>query len=169
MSDRVPGGAWMEPGSAQPRPDIILQLPCPPSTNALWDTKPGSRRRTRSPAYSRWLVEAGWEARRQLVAVPTILGAFDASITVPINSRRDRDNWSKAIFDLLQSISAVSNDSGLRDYSVLAADRADVLVLLWDKGGKPIAPPRRLPATVSGRQGKLTIGQLAMAAKRVLG
>ena len=151
------------------RPTIILQLPCPPSLNALWHQPPGFRRRIRTPEYTRWITEAGWEARRQLVATPTILGAFDASITVPIKSRRDRDNWGKSIFDLCQSIGAVSNDSGLRDYSVLAADRADVLVLLWDKGGKPIAPPRRLPATVSGRQGKLSLAQLALAAKRVLG
>jgi Holliday junction resolvase RusA-like endonuclease len=151
-------------------PSIILQLPPPPSTNRLWSTPPGRRRRIRTPEYSRWLVEAGWEARRQLVAAPTILGAFDASVTVPIGSRRDRDNWSKPIFDLCQAVGAVVNDSGLRDYVVLAADRADVLVLLWDKGGPPIKPAKILPVTLPhSRPGKLTLKALQIAARRVLG
>jgi Holliday junction resolvase RusA-like endonuclease len=142
----VPGGQWVAP--VEPiRPTIVLQLPVPPSTNALWMHPSGHKRRVRSPAYSAWLQEAGWEARRQLVGVDTIQGAFNASVSVPASSRRDTDNWTKPLFDLCQSVGAVSNDSGLRQYVVMPADRADVLVVLWDLGGTPVAAGRSLAAT----------------------
>ncbi len=80
-------------------------------------------------------------ARIQLVGVPTITGTFTAHIEVPTKSRRDRDNWSKALLDLCQLVGAVRNDAGLRDYQVVGTDRSDVLVVLTDCGG----PEQRKP------------------------
>ena len=162
----VPGGAWVAP-TEPARPSIVLALPVPPSLNALWIHPPGRRRRVRSPAYSAWLTEAGWEARRQLVGVPTIQGAFNASITVPASLRRDRDNNSKPLFDLCQSVGAVRNDSGLRDYVVLGADRSDCLVVLWDLGGPVVAAGRSLAATRPRFVRKPSQGALQFAMKRM--
>lgn len=72
-----------------------------------------------------------------------ILGAFAARLTVPEKSRRDRDSWTKAIFDLCQHAGAVRNDSGLRDYTVTADARDDCMVALWDLGGAPLAEPKK--------------------------
>lgn len=123
------------------RPTIILNLPTPPSLNKLWRTGVG-KARIRSREYSEWVRTAGWTARTQLVGAPTIVGTFRALITLPERSRIDRDNATKAIFDLLQHVHAVRNDSGLRDYTVTAAERDDVLVLLWDTGGPEQREPK---------------------------
>lgn len=122
---------------------IALTLPVCPSTNSLWITPPHFKRRVRSPEYATWLRSAGWVARSQLVGVPTITGTFTARIEVPAKSRRDRDNWSKALMDLCQSVGAVRNDAGLRDYEVVGADRSDVLVVLTDCGGPEQREPKQ--------------------------
>jgi len=130
-------------------PTVFVTMETPPSTNALWSAAPG-KKRVRSTAYTKWLYYAGWQVRIQLVGVPQITGTFRARIVVPAESRRDRDNWTKAVFDLLQHVGAIRNDSGLRDYAVCAADRSDVLVALWDLGGPEQREPR--PMRTAGRQ-----------------
>src|SRR5581483_2059569 len=128
------------------QPDRVLTMAPPPSTNALW-THPGAGKpRVRTAAYRAWIESAGWQVRMQLVGAPTIVGTFDAVVTVPSSSAFDRNNHDKAIFDLLQHVGVVRNDSGLRDYAVLAEDRADLLVQLWDRGGpeQHAARPMRL-------------------------
>lgn len=124
-------------------PTIVLHLSLPPSANKLWISEPGRARR-RSPEYRSWLWNAGWEARRQLVGVPTIVGTFNAVIQVPRSSRRDRDNWTKPLFDLAQLAGAIRNDSGLGSYTVEPAEREDVCLALWDMGG----PEQRVPANL---------------------
>ncbi len=124
----------------------VLTLPVCPSTNALWITPVNYKRRIRSPEYTTWLRDAGWAARMQLVGVPTITGTFTARIEVPAKSRRDRDNWSKALLDLCQSVGAVRNDAGLRDYQVIGTDRSDVLVVLTDCGGPEQRKPKEYRA-----------------------
>lgn len=121
-------------------PDRAITLPCPPSTNALW-VHPGAgyggrrKGRVRSDAYRKWLVEAGWQVRRQMVGAVMLRCTFDAEIRIPVASRLDRNNHDKAIFDALQTFGVVLNDSGLRDYTVRGEDRTDCLVMLWDRGG----------------------------------
>ncbi len=134
------------------QPTISISLPLPPSTNALWHQPPGLKRRIRTPRYSKWLVEAGWEAQRQLVGVTAIAGAFNARITVPVTSHRDRDNWSKPLCDLLTYVQAINDDAGLRDYSVIGGDRSDCLIELWDLGGPPVR--RRSVTRAHGYSGK---------------
>jgi len=140
-------------GAGAGTPTIILQLPPPPSLNALWSTPPGFRRRVRSPEYSEWILRAGWELRRQVVGCPPIEGSFNATLTVPASSRRDLDNWAKAIFDLCQSCGVVNNDRGLKYFSVSTAPRSDVLVLLWDLGGPALPVAKAL--RVTSRKGRL--------------
>lgn len=128
-------------------PTLTLYLPVPPSANALWSHPHGGNRgpRIRSDAYRGWLHEAGWVVRMQMAAAPPLIGEFDAALFVPLSSRRDRDNWSKPVFDLLQMFGVVRNDAGLRDYSVRGADRSDVLVMLWDRGGREQVQPNIRP------------------------
>ena len=123
-------------------PTIILTLPCPPSANRIWRKAPGFKRPLLSQEYRSWIASAGWLAKMQLAGTPTILGSFNAHVTVPQKSRRDRDNWTKPIFDLCQRIGAVRNDSGLREYSVTAEARDNCRVALWDIGGPEIKETR---------------------------
>lgn len=115
-------------------PSIVLLVPPPPSANRLWRKVSGRSKPILSVEYRRWLESAGWTARIALVGKRTITGAFDARIEVPEKSRRDRDNWTKPLFDLCQRVGAVANDRGLRRYEVVPAARADCQVELWDLG-----------------------------------
>lgn len=125
------------------QPTIVLNLPPPPSANRIWRKVPGARRPTLSDEYRKWIEHAGWYARTQLVGVPTIVGTFNASVAVPSKSRRDRDNWTKPLFDLCQRVGAVRNDSGLRSYTVYAEDRPDCMVALFDLGGPAVSEPAK--------------------------
>jgi hypothetical protein len=49
---------------------------------------------------------------------------------VPI-TRRDTDNWSKAVLDLCESVGAISNDGNLNELFVRPVAREDVMVALW--------------------------------------
>lgn len=97
-------------------------------------------------------------ARQQLVGASMIEGAFNARIEVPEKSRRDRDNWSKPLFDLCQAIGAVRNDSGLCGYTVVPADRDDCMVAIWDLGGPRFAARQPLA--------RKTVSNVAVAKKR---
>lgn len=125
-------------------PCRVLHLPIPPSTNALWVHGIAGKPRVRSPAYRAWIERAGWQVRQQLAGLAPLMGTFDAEVRVPNSSRRDRNNWDKALFDLLELVGAIRNDSGLRDYRLIGQDRSDVVVALWDRGGpEQPQPPRR--------------------------
>jgi Holliday junction resolvase RusA-like endonuclease len=149
-------------------PDLVLSLPVPPSANALWSHPGGGKARVRSDAYRLWLHNAGWSVRMQARGFTTLAGTFDALLLVPEKSKRDRDNWSKPIFDLLQAVGIVRNDSGLRNYSVRGEDRDDCIVALWDRGGpeqrvsKPlrITKPKRRPSQADIRRGGMTVRHL---------
>ncbi len=146
-------------------PTISLCLPRPPSTNRLHYQPPGFKHRIRTPEYSKWLVEAGWEARRQLVGIPRIPGAFNARVTVPKASTRDLNNHDKALLDLLTYINFINDDSGLRPpFTIDWADRSDWLLELWDLGGPPVR--RRTVRKASGYSGKTTAGAKLAAAHR---
>jgi Holliday junction resolvase RusA-like endonuclease len=148
-------------------PTLVFALPCGPSTNALWHQPPGFRRRKRTPEYSKWLLEAGWDAKAQTVGVPQITGTFDWHLVVPQKSRRDLDNWSKAVMDLLQHVGVILNDSGQRHYTVSTADRNDVLIMLWDRGGPEQKPPRRVYPVSMPRPKRPTARQLRLG-QRIL-
>lgn len=128
--------------SDEGQPTIVLYVPSPPSANRIWRKVPNSKRPILSAEYREWIATAGWTARTQLVGVPTILGSFNAVIIVPEKSRRDRDNWSKPLFDLCQRIGAVRNDRGLKSYRVDADTREDCMIALWDLGGPPLPEPK---------------------------
>lgn len=90
-------------------PDIVLDLPQPPSLNRIWRSQRGQV--TKSSDYKRWqktaddmLLELG-----QLRGVKPIVGKFAAVIVVK-RSRVDLDNNAKAVLDFLQSRNFIIDD-----------------------------------------------------------
>lgn len=100
--------SYADPPFACP-PDIVLDLPAPPSVNRLWRVSKSSV--IKSDVYKRWtktadgmLLELG-----QLKGVKPIRGRFTALIVVK-RSNKDLDNHSKAVLDFLQSRNFIVDD-----------------------------------------------------------
>lgn len=130
-------------------PAIVVHVPPPPSANLIWRRVPGKRGMIRSPEYKAWLEEAGWALNRQAPEM-TIWGQFRAAVEVP-RSRRDVDNWTKPLFDLLQKQHIIENDRLMTSYLVTEADRHDVMISLW-----PDDSPRPSVRNVAPRKRKAT-------------
>jgi Holliday junction resolvase RusA-like endonuclease len=148
-------------------PTLAFALSCGPSTNALHYQPSGFRHRIRTPEYSKWLLEAGWEAKAATVGVPQIRGTFDWHLVVPKKSRRDRNNWDKAVLDLLEYVGIIRNDKGQDRYWVSAEDRDDVLIRLWDRGGPEQQLPRKTYRLSMPRPKRPTAKQLRLG-QRIL-
>lgn len=92
---------------------IVVHLPYPVSTNAIWRSNRG--RVHRSKAYTAWLQQAGLQWLSQKKNQPKgISGRFKAYIVFaePKNKRRrDVDNLHKAILDFCKSHGLVKDDS----------------------------------------------------------
>lgn len=104
-------------------------MPKPPSTNKLWARAPGGKR-VRSKEYTAWLIEAGWEVKRQIVGMTPLACRFNLTIEVPI-SRRDTDNWAKPIGDLCQHVGVVTNDGNVHRITITPVDRVDCMAAFW--------------------------------------
>lgn len=80
---------------------IRLDLPLPPSTNALWrrGTRKGKPGMIKSKAYAAWIEQAGWQLLTQRPA--PIDGDYHIALYLPANVRGDIDNRIKAASDLL--------------------------------------------------------------------
>lgn len=99
-------------------PVIAIDLPFPPSVNALWrigKTRSGKRFMYRSKPYVSWLRQADgeWMAQKPRGPFKTIDGAFRIQIKLsrPDKRSRDSDNYSKAPQDWLQHAGIIRNDS----------------------------------------------------------
>lgn len=111
------------------RPDVIVTMSRPPSTNKLWARGAGGRR-VQSAEYKAWLTAAGWEVKRQIVGMEPLACRFDLTIEVPI-SRRDSDNWLKPISDLCEHVGVVTNDGNMHRVTVTPVERDDCLAAFW--------------------------------------
>ena len=98
----------------------VLDLPCPPSVNALWRSNRG--RVHKSKAYEKWLHEADNAAvlRGYVRGRKSIPGPFEARIrVVRTATKADIDNvGTKALFDWPQSRGFIANDKNCVRYSV---------------------------------------------------
>lgn len=84
-----------------------FELPAPISVNKLW--MPGKQGGIiKTPAYRKWLDEAGLKLNRQ--AKERIAGHYALYLTVTNKSRADLGNCEKAASDLLQEHGIVEND-----------------------------------------------------------
>jgi len=89
---------------------IVVELPLPPSINALWRSSRGRVHRSRR--YLSWLKEAGWELvlqKPKRIAGPV---AIAVAAGRPDRRKRDLDNIAtKAVLDLLTAHGIVADDS----------------------------------------------------------
>ena len=125
---------------------IVVAVPNPPSANRLWRMVPGMRRPVLDRDYAAWLASAAWLAKIQNPGAPRVDCRFDVSIRVPI-SRRDTDNWAKALMDLLQKAGIVSNDGNMNNVQIAPEARADCEITLIERPDlgairKPAKPKR---------------------------
>lgn len=97
-------------------PDVVLDLPYPPSVNRLWRSTAAEKNRVYlSPSYVKWKDAAdallmgtrGWRSGK-------IKGAFSVEIALCPTSqghpRGDLDNRIKAVLDYLQRVEVIAND-----------------------------------------------------------
>lgn len=114
-----------------PRPvvqDIILRLPPPISTNAIWRSfvRGGRATTIKSADYRKWMVDAGamLEAQRP----GRVEGAYKLSIALPIKCRIDLDNTVKAYSDLLETHQVVANDRLMQRLEVWRGEETETVV-----------------------------------------
>lgn len=85
---------------------IILDLPVPPSVNALFfNAKKG---RVRTSIYNDWRTEAGWILKMQ--KAQAISGPVSLAYQVEDKGRADLGNLEKAITDLLVTHGMIEGD-----------------------------------------------------------
>lgn len=87
---------------------IELNIPFPPSANALWRSNRGRVHKSRR--YVDWLLEAGLKVKSQHPG--KIEGQYKISIQAvrPDKRRRDLDNVLKPTSDLLKSLGVIEDD-----------------------------------------------------------
>ena len=103
---------------------IEFVLPNPPSWNELY--RFGQKRMYKTSAYGAWMQRAvAWGIAQNVEAVSGFVGI---EYTVPVNRRRDLDNYLKALNDSLEVIGVLKNDNKIRRLSINEAIRDDVLV-----------------------------------------
>lgn len=93
-------------------PEIVLDLPLPPSVNRIWRAnKAGPKRVSVSPEYASWKrsADALSLATAQFRGLKTIVGTFEARIVIQ-RTRGDLDNRVKGILDYLQSRGVIADD-----------------------------------------------------------
>jgi crossover junction endodeoxyribonuclease RusA len=87
---------------------VALDLPTPPSVNALW--RYGNGHMYRSAEYDRWRNDAGWTLKAQ--KPPQIEGWVGLKIYAAIpQRRRDLDNLNKALADLVVEHGIIEDDA----------------------------------------------------------
>lgn len=87
---------------------ITIDLPKPPSVNALYSNVPG-RGREKTRLYRDWIEAAGWQLLSQKPAV--FEGPVDITLVFADEGRADLDNLSKAPVDLLVKHGIIKDDS----------------------------------------------------------
>jgi Holliday junction resolvase RusA-like endonuclease len=91
-----------------------IDLPLPPSLNALW--RNGKGRTFRSRRYVQWLRDAGWQLVAQRPARLTGRVSIGVAIGRPDRRKRDLDNIAtKAVLDLLVAHQVIEDDSDVTD------------------------------------------------------
>jgi Holliday junction resolvase RusA-like endonuclease len=90
---------------------VTFWLPTPPSTNALFIVR--GRKRIVSPKYSAWRDKATllvWSAIGPRPGYPFINGSVELHYEVAENGRRDLDNYTKPLCDILVEGGAIESD-----------------------------------------------------------
>src|SRR5258708_17709085 len=102
------------------KPDIVLDLPRPPSVNRIWRAqKAGKKRVSISPEYDAWKRQADKMimATGAFRGIKCIKGKFEVEIVIQ-RCRGDVDNRCKAVLDFLQSRGVVEDDKNCERVTV---------------------------------------------------
>ena len=95
---------------------IRIELPFPPSQNAIW--RSGRGRVYRAKSYTNWLTQAyhEWLAQKPKGPFKTVEGLFDIELKFsrPDRRKRDLDNYHKVVTDFLQQAQIIKNDCNMR-------------------------------------------------------
>jgi Holliday junction resolvase RusA-like endonuclease len=97
--------------------ELKFTLPVPPSANALFTYRAGSRQRIKTDAYRLWIIAAGWAISRASAGSP-MFGPAAVEIALPFNRQRDIDNAIKPLLDLLVRHQIVKDDRWIDDLRV---------------------------------------------------
>lgn len=128
--------------TGRPACRTALDLPIPPSTNALW--RYGQGKVHRSAEYMAWIKQAGWELRLQKpTPIPSPV-AIRLKAGLP-DKPRDLDNLAKAALDLLQAHGVVADDVSVVDLRMLwdkTVPKGRVHITAW----RTLAPAHRIGA-----------------------
>jgi Holliday junction resolvase RusA-like endonuclease len=142
------GGGCSAMSGARTEPiEIVINLPTPPSVNAIW--RSGRRRVFRSKTYLGWIRAADAEilARRQMPK-KRIEGPFTAHITLSQKVRGDIDNRIKGLLDFLQSREIIRNDSDCKRLTVERGEaEAGCRLTLREWRNAPVAEKGRATQT----------------------
>ena len=102
-----------------------LQLPAQVSVNQMY--KNARRGRVKTDKYKAWIIEAGWELKKQVLAQKKLLirtsylgKLVDLKIRVRKKDKRKRDidNTLKCIFDLLTTHQIITDDEYIEHFDV---------------------------------------------------
>lgn len=88
---------------------VRISLPWPPSVNGMYLNVKG-RGRMKTPAYSKWIVEAGWTIRAQRPRKFTVPVNITIELCPPSRRAFDLDNKNKALLDLLVKHDVIPDD-----------------------------------------------------------
>lgn len=111
---------------------LIINLPYPPTVNALFRNVPG-KGRVKTKRYLQWSRVASNEIMAQRVAFPVnkIEGPFEVHITLDANRKGDIDNYVKAIIDVIVNMDVVDDDRHLKRFTVEAGTVDGAQVCVW--------------------------------------
>jgi crossover junction endodeoxyribonuclease RusA len=94
----------------------VFHLPLPPSVNALYRNVRG-KGRVKTKHYRTWLKAAGWEIIAQKGRMAKIMGPVQVTIYAvkpKRGRRRDLDNLTKALLDLMVAHEIIEDDSNVQ-------------------------------------------------------
>ena len=103
---------------------LVLQIPLPPSVNALFANVPG-KGRVRTKLYRAWskaALDFAWCSKPQ-GGFPHFDGAFDVQIIVPLKMRGDVDNRLKPVLDWLKTPGGIIADDVKAQRATIARGR----------------------------------------------
>ena len=111
---------------------IRLELPLPPSVNALYANVPG-KGRVKTKAYREW-IRAAWYVSLPAHPYARIEGSFTAEVAIFQPKGGDLDGRLKALFDFCKTIGAIKDDKYLVSLKVdLFPGEPKVLLRLMER------------------------------------
>ena len=105
--------------AAASEPLFRLELPAPPSANALYKRVLNrSGKRPRTPAYQAWAIEAGWALKFAAGDHALPLKHVRLDLGMPFSYKRDISNGIKAVEDLLKTHGVIVDDRWVEELRV---------------------------------------------------